>query len=80
MSAAIRLRDALDVVYNMDVSDCKNAEEAGGKIYQAIGDLPEGIDGRTGFALFDLAQHYFADTGKFRQFPQAQVSLCTQAF
>ena len=47
---------------------------------QAIGDLPEGIDGRTGFALFDLAQHHFADTGKFRQFPQTQVAFRTQAF
>ena len=37
---AIRMSDALDTVYNMDVSDCANAEEAVGKIYQAIGNLP----------------------------------------
>lgn len=40
MGDVIRLSDALDIVYNMDVSDCKNAEDAVGKIYQAIGDLP----------------------------------------
>lgn len=37
---AISMSDALDTVYNMDVSDCANAEEAVGKIYQAIGNLP----------------------------------------
>lgn len=37
---AISMSDALDAVYNMDVSDCANAEEAVGKIYQAIGNLP----------------------------------------
>lgn len=40
MDDAIRMSDALDIVYNTDVSDCKNAEDAVGKIYQAIGDLP----------------------------------------
>ena len=40
---AISMSDALDTVYNMDMSDCANAEEAVGKIYQAIGNLP-GID------------------------------------
>ena len=47
---------------------------------QTGGDLPEGIDGRAGFAFFDLAQHHLADAGKFRQFPQTQVALCPQAF
>ena len=40
MNDAIRMSDALDTVYNMDVIDCANAEEAVGKIYQAIGNLP----------------------------------------
>lgn len=40
MNDAISMSDALDAVYNMDVSDCANAEEAVGKIYQAIGNLP----------------------------------------
>ena len=79
MDNAIRLSDALDIVYNMDVSDCKNAEDAVGKIYQAIGDLPN-LDAVPVVRCRDCKwwgddEHLATDNVKYCQFGRYMVGL-----
>lgn len=37
----ISLSDALDTIYNFDTSDCANVDDVVGRIYEAVGAIPD---------------------------------------